>query len=111
MNFGYSEQKSRGKQEVYEDCAFRAITPQISSIKQSNTTYMMTQVGIHEHDIIVSAPVKTVDVCRAEAQLAGSGSKYNFISSVDFLQVLDSFLSAIWRVIVDDDDFHGNISM
>ena len=69
---------------------------------------MMTQVGIHEHDVVVSAPVETVNIRGAEAQLAGSRSEDNFVRSVDFLQVLDSFLSAIRRVIVDDDDFHGN---
>ena len=70
---------------------------------------MVTKISIHKHNVVVPAPLKTMDVCRTEAQFACSCSKNDLVRAVDLLQILDSFLSAIWRVIINDDDFHFNL--
>ena len=56
---------------------------------------MVTQIGIHEHDVVVLASLKTVDVSGAEAELARTGSKHNLVCAIDSLQVLDAILGAI----------------
>lgn len=69
----------------------------------------MAEIGIHEHNVIVLALVETVDVGGTETELAGAGSQNNLVGTVDPDEVLDAFLSAIGRGIVDNDDFHLDV--
>ncbi len=70
---------------------------------------MVTQVGVHQHNVVVHALLEAVDIGGAEAELSGSGVEHDFVGAVDSLQLLDLVLSAVRRVVVDDDDLHFDL--
>jgi hypothetical protein len=71
-----------------------------------NDLGVMAEIGVHKDHEFSSALAQTIDVGRAETELAGAGVKLNLILTIDTLKILHNFLSAIGRIIVYDDDLH-----
>ena len=71
-------------------------------------TYVVTEISIHENNILILAPVKTVNVSRTESKLTSSGGKNDLVTSVNLLQFFDTLLSTIRRGVIDNDNFHRN---
>ena len=70
---------------------------------------MVTQIGIHKHDVFILASLQAIDVSRTETHLSRSGVQDNFIFAVDGLELLNSSLGVVRRVIVDDHDLHFDL--
>lgn len=65
---------------------------------------MVGEISVHYDDIVSCRELNTVDVCSAEAQLASAGFEVD-VGCIDFRKLVCNNLSAIWRAIVDDDEF------
>ena len=69
---------------------------------------MMGEVCVHQDDMRASARGQSLDIRRAQAQLARSRMQLQLLA-VDFLQLGHDLLSAIGRVIVNNDHLHVDV--
>lgn len=100
MNFGYSVTRL-DKNSTEKPKQFKKIK-----------TYVMTEISIHEHNIVTCALLKSIDVSTSKSQFSSPSEQNDLVlltwGIVNFLQLLDLLLSSIWTVVVNHDDFHRN---
>jgi hypothetical protein len=65
----------------------------------------MREIGVHDDDEVAGRELEAVDVGRAEAEFARSRVQFDVRGAVGFDQLLCDVLGAVWRAIVDDEDF------
>jgi hypothetical protein len=70
---------------------------------------VVAEVGVHDDDEVARRELQAMDVCGAEAELAGAGLQLDAIAAaggvVGFLQSAGDGLGAVGAAVVDDDDF------
>ena len=66
---------------------------------------MMAEIGVHDDDEAPLRELKPVHVRGAQPQLARARFQDDSIAAIEFLELLRYGKGAIWRGIVDDDEF------
>ena len=71
---------------------------------------MMREIGVHQEHEFSCAFRETVNVGGAETHFAGSCMKNNLLCAIYPLQFFDDILSAVWRVVINNDYFHVELA-
>jgi hypothetical protein len=66
---------------------------------------MMREIRIHNNDKISGNELESVNIRGSEAELAGARLEQNLVRAIHADQLLRDLLRAIWRGVVDDDEF------
>ena len=72
--------------------------------------YVVTQIGVHQDNVVACALRQAVNIGRAETHLAGSAVQSD-LARVRFLEFLDNILGAVGAVIVNDHDLHVQVAV
>jgi hypothetical protein len=72
-------------------------------------TYVVGEISVHKDDVVSSAFAKAIDVGTAEAHLSGAPVQDNLVT-VYLLEFADDVLRTVWRVVVDDYNFHVDVA-
>lgn len=66
---------------------------------------MVGEIGVHDDDKAACREFQAMDVCGAQAELAGAGFEDDVRGGVEGLQLLGDGEGAVGGTVVDDDDF------
>ena len=66
---------------------------------------MVREIGVHDDDKAARRIFQTMDVCGAQAELAGTGFQDDVRGGVEGLQLLGDGEGTVGGAVVDDDDF------
>lgn len=71
---------------------------------------MVREISIHYDDIVARRKLHTVHICRAKSQLASAGLEVD-VGCISFRELVSDDLGAIWRAVVNDNEFPVKITM
>lgn len=66
---------------------------------------MVTEVGVHDDDVVAGRELEAVDVGRSQTEFAGSGVQQDVVRAVVLLELFGDVQGAVGAAVVDDDDF------
>jgi hypothetical protein len=66
---------------------------------------VMREIRIHDNDKISGNELEPVNIRGSETELAGARLKQDLVRAIHADQLLCDLLRAIWRGVVDDDEF------